>query len=766
MKKLIRILIFLSFLALWANLVSAQNIEWTSFSTEKLQSQHSVTEDDYTAKTTNVIGTGLASSAVLSDFIVVDQFGYLPNSEKIAVIRNPMVGFDAPGNFTPGSNYALVDAATGLTVLSGTLQIWNSGLTDATSGDKAWHFDFSSLTTAGRYYVLDISNNLRSYEFEISSTIYNEVLKQTMRMFFYQRAGFAKEATYAGASWTDGASHIGPLQDKNCRVYNDAANAATELDLSGGWYDAGDFNKYTNWTANYIVDMMKAYMENPSVWGDNYNIPESGNTIPDLLDEAKWGIDFLLRMQRPNGSVLSIVGEDYASPPSAAHGQSKYGTASTSATLNAAGAFAIASKVYRSIGMTAYANTLLASAQSAWNWAVVNPAVLFYNNNATYGTAGLGAGQQETNDYMRSMAKLEAASFLYDVTANVTYRSFFDSNYTTSQLFTYTNFVSPYQTKDLDMLLYYTKITGATPATVTAINNAYNTGMTTKTDNLPAYTSKKDPYLAHLSIYTWGSNMVKANEGNNYMNMLQYNLNPSKNTDLKNAAQTYIHYLHGVNPLNKTYLSNMSAFKAENSVNEFYHAWFNNNTPWDRVGTSLYGPPPGYLVGGPEDGFKMNSCCETNSCGGGTVSCTSENMSPPVGQPTQKTYKDFNTGWPYQSWELTEPSCGSQMAYARLLSKFVSNSVYLPTIKNDILIDKVEVYPNPSSGNITVKLPDFSTKVDIEIINISGQSVKKETFRDSKSINLSINRPQGIYFLIINSNQKQEVVKLLIESKF
>ena len=213
-------------------------------------------------------------------FIIIDQFGYLPESKKIAVLKDPVTGFDAALSFTPGPVYVVVDANSGNHVFRGTPVRWNSGNTDVSSGDKVWHFDFSGVTQTGKYYVLDSVKNERSYEFEISHLVYNEVLKQAVRMFFYQRAGFAKEAQYAGSGWADGASHIGPLQDKNCRIYNDRTNAATERDLSGGWYDAGDYNKYTNWTSNYVVEMMKAYIENPNAWGDDYNIPESGNGDP------------------------------------------------------------------------------------------------------------------------------------------------------------------------------------------------------------------------------------------------------------------------------------------------------------------------------------------------------------------------------------------------------------------------------------------------------------------------------------------------------
>ena len=113
---------------------------------------------------------------------------------------------------------------------------------------------------------------------------------------------------------------MGPLQDANARRYNAPQDASTERDLRGGWYDAGDCNKYTSWTAGYVIGLLHAYAENPAVWTDDFNIPESGNGVPDLLDEVKWGVDHLVRMQNGDGSVLSIVGLSCASPPSSATG--------------------------------------------------------------------------------------------------------------------------------------------------------------------------------------------------------------------------------------------------------------------------------------------------------------------------------------------------------------------------------------------------------------------------------------------------------------
>src|ERR1035437_3431359 len=252
--------------------------------------------------------TVLVHAEATSKYICVDQFGYRPSSTKVAVIRDPQVGWDASESFTPGATYQVIDVSSGKSVFQGSPVAWNGGVTNDQSGDRCWWFDFSTVTTPGSYYVLDIANNVKSYNFDINVDVYKIVLKTAVRMLFYQRLGCAKDAKYAGAAWADGIDHEGPLQDLNCRLYSDKNNAATEKDLHGGWTDAGDQNKYTAWTAGYCYVLAKAYSEKPDAWGDDYNIPESGNGIADVLDELKWGLDYLLRVQQSDGSCLSIVG--------------------------------------------------------------------------------------------------------------------------------------------------------------------------------------------------------------------------------------------------------------------------------------------------------------------------------------------------------------------------------------------------------------------------------------------------------------------------
>ncbi|MCX8476308.1 MAG: glycoside hydrolase family 9 protein [Sphingomonas sp.] len=607
-----------------------------------------------------------AATMVLGPAIVVDQFGYLPARAKIAVIRDPQVGFDASDSFVPGTVYELVNSTTNAVVHSGSPTAWNAGATDPGSGDKAWHFDFSAITAVGDYFVRDVQRNVKSPTFKIAADVYAPILRAAVRVFYYQRAGQQKTAANAGVGYADGASHIGPLQDRNARLYSAPNDASAERDLSGGWYDAGDFNKYTSWTASYVIDLLHAYLENPSAWRDDYNIPESGNGIPDILDEAKWGLDWLCRMQEPNGSVLSIVGLAGASPPSAATGPSRYGPASTSATLASAGAFALGAKILGTVpALTAYASGLRARAENAWNWAAANPNVTFRNNDASNGSEGLGAGQQEVDDYGRLTLKIAAAIYLYDLTGSAVYNSFVDANYTQTHLIQW-NYVYPFEPQTQQVLLYHASLPGATSSTATSIRNIYVNGMESDI-NWGAVANRSDPYMAYLKDYVWGSNAVKCHQGNMFAYLARYGLGSHGAEANMAAAAHFIHYLHGVNPLGKVYLSNMGSFGAENSVDEFYHTWFwNGSAQWDNVKTSTYGPAPGFLVGGPNPSYDWD-----NRCPGVSSACGSAKPSPPAGQPPQKSYKDFNDSWPLNSWSVTENSNGYQSAYIRLLARFV-----------------------------------------------------------------------------------------------
>jgi hypothetical protein len=610
-----------------------------------------------------------APQANAGKFIMVDQFGYQTNAKKIAVLRTPRDGYDLNGpSFWP-QQISVVNSDTGASVMTFWPTEWNNRATDPDSGDQVWYFDFSSVTTPGTYEIVDASG-VRSARFVINDNPYRNVLIQAVRMFYYQRLGQVKSVGNAGANWADGASNMGPGQDPQARRFLDKNNAATARDVHGGWADAGDFNKYTSWEAGYAQELMDVYVQNPTIFTDDFNIPESYNNIPDILDEAKYGLDYLKRLQNADGSVLSIVGVGGASPPSADTSPSYYGDASTSATLAAAAAFAEGAKVLGSLNnssLSSYVQDLQQRAINAYNWAVANPNVVFYNNDSMHGTAGLGVGQQETDDTGRVTLRTVAAIKLFALTGNAAYRDYVDQHYTSFQMFKNWS-LSGFTAGDARPLMYYASLPGATATVASDIRARYRDLMNRADyDNWGAVESQRDAYRAKIGAYTWASNSTKANAGTLFTEEGYYGTSSHTADQIASAAGDYLHYLHGVNPLGKVYLSNMYSFGAENSVNQLWHTWFFDGTNWDDAKNSLYGPAPGYVVGGPAG----NQWDWDGGCPNVSRQCGSSRPTPPYGQRGEKSYLDFNTGWPLNSWSISEPSNGYQVAYIRLLARFV-----------------------------------------------------------------------------------------------
>jgi hypothetical protein len=259
-----------------------------------------------------------------------------------------------------------------------------------------------------------------------------------------------------------------------------------------------------------------------------------------------------------------------------------------------------------------------------------------------------------------------AAVYLYAATSGAAYKTHIETDYVNSDLKTFSD---SFREMENTSLLYYASLPGVTPTVASDINTWFKNDMNTA-DNWSAMASKRDPYLAYINWYGWGSNSTKSGKGSMFMDLIEFNIAGTDATAAKNHALTYVNYLHGVNPQAMVYLSNMYSLGVHSSVNEFYHTWFGDGSDlWDRVGLSTYGPAPGFLVGGPNPDYDWDGFCNTNPS---DTRCGSAAPTPPKGQPAQKAYRDFNTSWPINSWSVTENSCGYQSNYVRLLSKFVN----------------------------------------------------------------------------------------------
>ena len=608
--------------------------------------------------------------------LVTDQFGYLTDARKVAVLRDPRVGFDAGGpRFVPERTYHLVDVASGERRLDMVPLAWNGGAVDPGSGDRVWWLDFSEVEAVGDYRIETATGEVLAGPFRIADDVYDELLVQALRTFYYQRAGQAKAPPFADARWADAASHLGPGQDGEARRYDTPFDAAGERDLSGGWYDAGDFNRYTRWAADYVIEMLHAWEENPDVWGDDVGLPDSGNGIPDLVDELLWGLDWLVRMQEPDGSLLSVLDVDEASPPSRARGPSRYGLPSTAATLAGAAAYALAASRFAESGIPALegrADELLTRAERAWDWARENPDVTFRNNDPALGTEGVGAGQQEPDERGRERLWLSAATYLGEATDEGPYRGYVSSRLPETLLIG-SRYASPFDADVQRDILFHAEHQPFDPFEVERIHDAW-----LEATSGPRFWSARggrgDAYLSYLDEYVWGSNGFRAKKGVLYLQRLRYGLGERTPEAVRQAALDHLHYLHGLNPLGLVYLSNMAEYGAERSVGTVYHRWFvDGSALWDSVERSRHGPLPGLLVGGPNPTYRPASCCPA-SCGlpGENDFCALAARPPLVGQPPQKAFAEWNEGFPINSWQMSENSNGYQVSYLRLLGWFAS----------------------------------------------------------------------------------------------
>ncbi|MGD9843507.1 MAG: glycoside hydrolase family 9 protein [Steroidobacteraceae bacterium] len=598
---------------------------------------------------------GQAGSMPLNLHIVVDQFGYRPDDPKVAVIRDPKIGYDSQDGFVPGSTYQVRSADDGQSVLSGQLVAWDGGAVDTASGDRGWWFDFSGLTTPGRYFVYDVERNVRSAVFRIDQGVYREILKAATRMYFYQRSGFAKRPPQAESCWTDAAAYLGKDQDIQARDVTDKGNINKVRNLSGGWFDAGDTNKYVTFALQPVQQLLTAYEQYPTAFTDDLNIPESGNGIPDIVDEVKWEMDWLRRMQFPDGSVALKVGvtkDGNASPPSGDRSERYYIPACTSATISAAAMFAHAAQVFGKFpALSVDADDLRIRATRAWN---------SYQGVATKqvecDSGVIHAGDADLSEQDQAAVAVEAAIYLFSVTGNPDYSDYVKNHFRETRPYRDTGW-SRYQADQGESLLLYTTLPGADETARRDILADKRTDATTS-NGVYGTIQNHSLYQAymHPPQYHWGSNNPRANYGNSNLDVIHYGIDQENETDYRQRALQTLHYFHGVNPFGMVYLSNMYAYGATKSANRIYHTWFKDGSKWSDAKMSSCGPAPGYVVGGP------NASAEENG--------VPSKLRPPTGQPPEKSYRDWNAAWPENSWTVTEPSIYYQSAYVKLLAAF------------------------------------------------------------------------------------------------
>ncbi|MEJ8630498.1 glycoside hydrolase family 9 protein [Sphingomonas sp. I4] len=182
---------------------------------------------------------------------------------------------------------------------------------DAASGDTVQQIDFAAVRTPGTYR-LRIDGRV-SHAFAVAPDIYRPLARAALNFFYQQRAGTPIEARFAGgAEWARAAGHSKEVV--SCFKGTDQSGTVWPgcpytLDVTGGWYDAGDHGKYVVNGGISLWMLQNLYEANavaPPFADGSAALPEAGNGINDLLDETRWEMRFLLSMQVPQGQTLSL----------------------------------------------------------------------------------------------------------------------------------------------------------------------------------------------------------------------------------------------------------------------------------------------------------------------------------------------------------------------------------------------------------------------------------------------------------------------------
>ncbi|HLK15941.1 MAG TPA: glycoside hydrolase family 9 protein [Fimbriimonadaceae bacterium] len=593
--------------------------------------------------------------------IFVDQFGWRPGDRKVAVFADAVKGQNAPTNFQPGDTFEVHDAASDKVVYSGKLSAWQDGIVSPLAGDRVWHADFSSFKEPGKYTVVDPKTGAHSYPFRIAEDVYAPVLVDAVRMFYYQRSGIPLEAKYAGA-WTHPGGSL--VEDAKAQFGQNGQGLGHPRNLLGGWYDAGDPNKYVPFLESTLFDLLYAYDRAPKAFGDADHIPESGNGVPDILDEVKWELDWVLKMQDPDGGVHNRDAvRTYGAPagPWSADPQPRFYTAKTTwATAIAAASLAHAARSFAPFDAAypGYPAKLKAAALKAWDYLDAHPSML--PNDGQDGDK-LAAAPGEGNPNMDKRERVYAAAELFKTTGDKTFSDYvvrwapdFNATAEGSMHPLKNHWVDALNHLGLTQGLFvYCQCPGADPKIVDGFKEALrNTaeGIRSQTNG------KDDPYLNYVipDHYCWGSNKGKGCWARILLMAADLDANPERTAEYRSIAQGYFHWVHGVNPLGWCFLTNMAKDGASHSVRAPFHKWF-GSLPKDADGQRPL-PPPGYLEGGPNKQFSVSW------------------IAPPFGEPAMKAFKDWDGAWNAErqaneaSWEITEPAIYYQAAYVLMLS--------------------------------------------------------------------------------------------------
>ncbi len=284
--------------------------------------------------------------------VKVNQIGYKPDDVKSVLVTSP-----------DDEKFKVVNVSTNETVYIGT---YSAAAFDPAMGTSVRIGDFSEVTAPGTYQIIS-SPSGASYEFDIGDGLYDDIYKDVVLMLYNQRCGTKLEASVSG-DFAHDACHT-----QEATVYGDTSGKT--YDVSGGWHDAGDYGRYVVPGAKTVEDLFLAY-EDFDYTADDIGIPESGNGVPDLLDEARYELEWMLKMQdeATGGVYHKVTGLTFPGMVLATEETEDMVLApiSYAATADFVAVMAKASVNYAQYDQ-AFADTCLAAAKKGYDFMKANP---------------------------------------------------------------------------------------------------------------------------------------------------------------------------------------------------------------------------------------------------------------------------------------------------------------------------------------------------------------------------------------------------------
>ncbi len=512
--------------------------------------------------------------------IRLNQLGFDPQRSKVALVV---------GAANTVTTFVVISEADGSAVFTGdlaTARLWSE------SGEEVRLADFSAFTTAGRYRV-SVEGLQNSAPFEVRDGVLQDAGRALVQAYYFQRASTEILAQHAG-DWARPAGH----PDTKVQIHPSAAGpvktASDVIASPGGWYDAGDYGKYIVSSAFAVHALLALYEYAPAaVEALALNIPEAGGALPDLLDEVRWNLVWMLTMQDPDdgGVYHKLVTPAWpATIMPAADVQPRYVVRKTTpAALTFAASMAQAARVYKTLDPD-FAAQAQAAAVRAWQWAAANPGVRAEDygvptvSGGPYDSAIEGGSQSYQSEH------LWAALELYVTTADAAYlQAARDHGFDALP----TPLRTPTWSEVTALGLY---ALAAAPASANLDPDAQQTALASILGGAAHLLALREASGARVGLgpehFVWGSNGVAASAG--MMLVIASQLDPEKNPNYLPAALDIADYLLGRNGTGYSYITGFGTL----SPMQPHHR--------PSAADVVAAPVPGWLVGGPNPGRQDN----------------------------------------------------------------------------------------------------------------------------------------------------------------